>query len=69
MRNLIWLVTRIHPVILCVGRPLFKERGGRPRLEVVRGKILRSGVVALLYNLAGGYTDRLRWWNRCCPGG
>jgi len=47
------LQMRIHPVILGVGRPLFKERGGRHKLNLGRAKMFKSGLVELLYNLTG----------------
>lgn len=46
------LQMRIHPVILGQGRPLFKERGGRNKLNLAKAKMFKSGLVELGYSLA-----------------
>jgi dihydrofolate reductase len=46
------LQMRIHPVILGQGRPLFKERGGRHKLNLGKTKMFKSGLVELWYSLA-----------------
>jgi dihydrofolate reductase len=44
------LQIRIHPVILGAGRLLFKDGNGRHKLKLERAKMLKSGLVELLYN-------------------
>lgn len=46
------LQIRIHPVILGVGRPLFKEGNGKYKLKLDRLRMLKSGLVELRYTLA-----------------
>jgi dihydrofolate reductase len=46
------LQIRIHPVILGVGRALFKEGNMRRKLKMERAKVLDSGMVEIRYNLS-----------------
>ncbi len=46
------LQLRIHPVILGVGRPLFKGGNGRHKLTLVGSKVSKVGVVRVQYDLA-----------------
>ena len=43
---------RIHPVILGVGRVLFKEGNTRCKLKIERARVLKSGMVEIRYNLS-----------------
>jgi dihydrofolate reductase len=46
------LQIRIHPVILGVGRVLFKEGNTRQKLKIERSKMLKSGLVEIRYSLS-----------------
>jgi dihydrofolate reductase len=46
------LQIRIHPVILGVGRVLFKEGNTRRKLKIERAKMLKSGLVEMRYSLS-----------------
>ena len=46
------LQIRIHPVILGVGRILFKDGNTRRKLKIERAKVLKSGMVEIRYNLS-----------------
>ena len=43
---------RVHPVVLGVGRPLFKDGAERHKLKLVKSRTFDSGVVGLRYNVA-----------------
>lgn len=43
---------RIHPVMLGVGRPLFKDRSKRQRMKLEKSRVFASGVIQLRYDVA-----------------